>query len=358
MIIPIILSGGNGTRLWPLSRKDRPKQFLELLGSDTLFTGTVKRFEDPSLFQRPIILANAGHRHLLEGEIRKNGLEDSLVLLEPESRNTAAAIASVTELLNGEGMGDEIAVFAPSDAYVDDPRQYMEYMREGERWARRDMVVCFGIKPTCPETGYGYIKIKKKLEGNTYEVDRFVEKPNLKTAIDFLGSRKYLWNSGIFMCRLSVLSKLFDTLCGELQLSLRKTLEHSKRDGNRLYLDREHFSECTNISFDYAVMEKLSERQLSVVSMNLLWSDVGSYSSLFSLNTDGRVENNVLQGNVIANGTENCYIRSAGRTICCSDVEDLVIVEEEDVILVMKKSKSQNIRELVKIAGERDPGLR
>ncbi|MDR1494497.1 MAG: hypothetical protein LBI29_00470 [Rickettsiales bacterium] len=358
MMIPIILSGGSGTRLWPLSRKNRPKQFLELIDNNTLFTGTIKRFEDQSVFQRPIILANVAHRHLLDTEIAKNGLGECLVLLEPEARNTAAAIASVTELLKDKGRGEEVAVFVPSDAYIDDVKQYVECMLEGEQSALKGLMVCFGIKPIYPETGYGYIKIKKKLQKNSYEVDRFVEKPNLNTAIDFLRSRKYFWNSGIFMCKISVLSELFATFCEELQHNVRKTLKNSNYIGNMLYLSGEHFSRCENISFDYAVMEKLSEKQLTVVSMNLLWSDVGSYSSLFTLNTDRRVDNNVVQGNVIVNNTEGCYIKSNNRVICCSDVEDLVIVEEQDVILIMKKNKSQNLRKLIDIIGEKDPSLK
>ncbi|MDR1425986.1 MAG: hypothetical protein LBI70_03275 [Rickettsiales bacterium] len=358
MIIPIVLSGGNGTRLWPLSRKERPKQFIELINNDTLFTGTLKRFENSEIFQKPVILANVAHKHLLDREIEINKLKEPLIVLEPEARNTAAAIATVTELLNEQGKGDEVAIFIPSDAFIDDPGQYEEYLREGECLAWENKMVCFGIKPTYPESGYGYIKIKKKFQDNSYGVDKFVEKPDLKTAISFLKTGKYLWNSGMFMCKIGVLSELFGTHCGELQNSVRGIIRHSSYSGNVLSLDSSYSLECKNISFDYAIMEKLDERQIMVVSMNLLWSDVGSYASLFSINRDRTEDNNVLYGEVVLNNTSNCYIRSGGKTICCSDLDDLVIVEEDDVILVMKKSKSQNIKKLVDLIGEKNPSLR
>jgi mannose-1-phosphate guanylyltransferase/mannose-6-phosphate isomerase len=328
------------------------------MNDETLFTGTLRRFDDSRVFQKPIILANVSHRHLVDREIAKNGLVEPLVLLEPEVRNTAAAIASITELLKNEGKGEETAVFVPSDAYIDDTNQYVEYLVEGEQWAREGMMVCFGIKPAYPETGYGYIKTKRKSRGNSYVVDSFIEKPNLRTAIGFLKSEKYLWNSGMFMCKPSVISELLRLNCEELQSNIIETLGHSNRVKNVVYLSDKHFSKCKNVSFDYAIMEKLNEKQLMVVSMNLLWSDVGSYSSLFSMNKEKTEDNNVVQGNVVLNNTENCYIRANSRIVCCSDIEDLVIVEEKDVILVMRKNKSQNLKKLMEIIGREHETLK
>jgi mannose-1-phosphate guanylyltransferase len=220
------------------------------------------------------------------------------------------------------------------------------------------MMVCFGIRPTYPETGYGYIKIKEKFHSNSYAVDKFVEKPDLGTAMGFLKNGKYLWNSGIFMCKLSILSSLFRTSCEELWNNIGETLEQSSYTGNTLYLNDKCFPKCKDISFDYAIMEKLDGKQLVTVSMNLLWSDMGNYSSLFSMSRDRTEDNNVIQGRVIVNNTENCYLRSSGKIICCSDIENLVVVEENDVILVMRKNKSQNIKKLMEIIEERDTTLK
>jgi mannose-1-phosphate guanylyltransferase/mannose-6-phosphate isomerase len=347
MIVPVILSGGSGTRLWPLSRKQKPKQFIKLINNNTLFTETVSRFKDTVGFSEPIILGNVLHRGYLEKEMLENNISDSLLLLEPEARSTAAAIASVTEFLHSLGRDNDVAVFVPADAYLDDTGQFREYLLEGEQLAKESMLVCFGIKPTYPETGYGYLKIKKKLYGNFYEVDKFVEKPNLETALSFLKDGKYLWNSGIFMCKISILVGLFREYCSDIYNSVELSVKNSNYEKNIFFLNKKYFSECANISFDYAVAEKLTNKQLTVVSMNLLWSDVGSYNSLFSIDPNKTSENNITFGKVLLNNVNNCYLKSKNKILCCSDVEDLVIIEENDVMLVMKKNKSQNIKNLI-----------
>ncbi|MDR2778480.1 MAG: hypothetical protein LBB13_03205 [Rickettsiales bacterium] len=357
MIVPIILSGGNGTRLWPLSRKRKPKQFIELLNSNTLFTETVNRFKNGTAFLEPIVLGNVAHREYLEKEMIKNGISSCLLVLEPEARNTAAAIANITEFMNNIGKGDAVVVFVPSDAYLDDANQFVEYLLEGELLAMDNKLVCFGIKPTYPETGYGYLKTKGKLWGNFYEADKFVEKPNLKTAIDFIKDGKYFWNSGIFMCKISVLLKLFQQHCPDIYNIAKLTIRNSKYEKNILCLDKEYFSKCTDISFDYAIAEKLTSEQLAVISMNLLWSDVGSYNSLFTINPNKTPENNIVSGSAILNDVNNCYLRSRDKIICCSGIEDLVIVEEADTILVMKKSRSQNIKNLVDSIRKQRPDI-
>ncbi|MDR2078048.1 MAG: hypothetical protein LBP39_03730 [Rickettsiales bacterium] len=357
MIVPVILSGGSGTRLWPLSRKQKPKQFIELVNGNTLFTETISRFKDNNTFLEPIILGNVAHRKYIGEEMAKNGIGNSLVLLEPEARNTAAAIASAVEFLCDLGRENEIAIFVPSDAYIDDIDQFKEYIIEGSPLAEKNMLICFGIKPIYPEIGYGYLKTGKKLIGNLYKIDKFVEKPNIETAIDFLKSGKYFWNSGIFMCKVSILVELFQQYCPDIYDAVKLTIRNSKGEGNVLHLDRECFLKCPNTSFDYAIAEKLTGEQLAAVSMNLLWSDVGSYNLLFSINPNKTAENNIVSGKALLNNVNNCYLKSKNRILCCSDVEDLVIVEEDDVILVMKKNKSQNIKNLVSLIGKQMPNI-
>lgn len=347
MIVPIILSGGNGTRLWPLSNNKKPKQFIKLINNNTLFTETILRFSNNNMYSDPIILSNIRYHDLVLEELKSNNINDFKVFLEPMVRNTAPAIASVISYLN-EKAPDDIVLFIPSDAYIDDVDRFNEFILEGKNLAENNKLVCFGIKPNHPETGYGYIKVGKKIGMNSYIVDNFTEKPILEIAIEFLKSKNYLWNTGIFMCKVSLMSELFAKYAPSLNDSIRETLIKSEVKNNTIYLDSSSFEKCEDISIDYALIEKLNKEQLVVVSMNILWSDVGSYKSLYDINQDKTKEENIIYGNVILNNTSNCYINSKNKIICCSDIDDLVIVEEGDYILVMKKSKSQNVRAIVK----------
>lgn len=348
MIIPIILSGGNGTRLWPISDNEKPKQFVKLIGNSTLFTQTVERFSDRNVFLNPIILGNIKHKKLIELEISKNNIQNSLVILEPEIRNTAPAIASVIKYLNNNYENvEDIVMFVPSDAYIDDQERFKEFVLEGELLAKLNKVVCFGIKPLNPEIGYGYIKIGEKISANSYSVQRFVEKPSLEKAIEFIKEKNYLWNAGIFMGKISVLSKIFAENSKELWDNIDNVIKKSKNINNNVYLDNELFSKCENISIDYTIIEKLKSEQLAVVSVNVIWSDVGSYKSLFDINPNKNTDENIIFGESFTKNTRNCFIRAKNKIICCSDLENLVIVEEGDYILVMNKNKSQNLKDLV-----------
>lgn len=349
MIIPVILSGGNGTRLWPLSSSEKPKQFIKLINDNTLFTETILRFSDGNIYSNPIVLSNIKYHDLVMEELKNNSIGDFLVFWEPMVRNTAPAIASVILHLEKK-TPDDIVLFVPSDAYIDDTERFNEFILEGEKLAKNNKLVCFGIKPNHPETGYGYIKCSKKIGLNSYMVDNFTEKPDLETAIEFLKDKSYLWNAGIFMCKVSTMSKLFTEYTPDLTKMIKDTIAISKIEDKAVYLDNDFFSKCENISVDYALIEKLTKEQLAVVSMNILWNDIGSYKSLFDINPDKTKEENIIYGNAVLNNTSNCYINSQNKTICCSDVDDLVIVEKGDYILVMKKSKSQSVRSIVKMA--------
>ena len=347
MIIPIILSGGNGTRLWPLSNNKKPKQFIKLINDNTLFTETILRFKNKDIYTEPIILSNIKYNELILEELKNNNLYKATIFFEPISRNTAPAIANVVNYLVHKRPND-IALFLPSDAYIDDVDRFTEFLIEGEGLAQNDKLVCFGIKPTYPETGYGYIKSCEKIGNNSYVVDSFTEKPDLEKAIEFLKDKNYFWNAGIFMCKVSVMVDLFDNYATKLNSLVKYTLEKSEIKDNIVYLNNDTFKECEDISIDYALIEKLNKNQLAVVSMNVIWSDVGSYKSLFDINNNKTVDENVIYGNVVLNNTNNCYISSKNKIVCCSDVDDLVVIEEGDYILVMKKSKSQNVREIVR----------
>ncbi len=347
MITPIILSGGNGTRLWPMSRKAKPKQFIEFIDGETMFTQTIKRFKDKKVFSRPIILGNINHETLIDKELKKNRISKSTVVLEPKAKNTAPAIAAVIEYLHRQGRDDEIVVFIASDAYINDVHNFQSYLEEGEAIARDDKIICFGIKPLYPEVGYGYIKLDKKIKDDSYSVDRFVEKPQLEKAIEFLNAGNYLWNAGIFMCKVSTMRNLFKKFQNKLYENIENTISNSEIKDNKLYLNKELFEQSEEISIDYAIIENLTSNELVVVSMNIVWSDLGSFKSLYDINANKTGDNNIVSGHAILNNTENCLIRSSKKLICCSDVDDLVIIEEKDTILIMKKDKSQNVKKII-----------
>ena len=341
----VIIAGGNGTRLWPMSKKSKPKQFVKVLGNDTLFTQTIKRFDE---YKNNItILGNINHKDLIEEEIKVNNLKNCEVFLEPKAMNTAPAICSVIEYLMNNKKGDEIVVFCPSDAYINDTESFIKSLKVGEKLAKDNRVICFGIQPLYPETGYGYIKLGDKINDDAFYVDRFVEKPEMEKAIEFLKSEQYLWNGGIFMSKVSVLHELFKKFQNNLLLNIQETLKKSKVEKNFIFLDKEQFEKCEEISIDYAIIENLDASNLATVPLKLVWSDVGSYKALFDIDKNKTKNNNVIEGTVILNNTENCFIKTNKKIICCSDVEDLVLVEEDDVLLVMKKDKSQNIKKLI-----------
>lgn len=350
----VIQAGGNGTRLWPISRKNKPKQFVKLLNNETLFSQTVQRFE--SLNNDVIILGNVNHKHLIEDEIKKNNLKNPKVFLEPKAMNTAPSICVVVEYLMINNCKDEIVVFCPSDQYMNDVDSFINSLKVGEKFAKDNKVVCFGIQPLYPETGYGYIKVGDRINDSAFYVDRFVEKPNIERAIEFLKDGGYLWNGGIFMAKVSVLHELFKKYQRPLLDSIELTLEYSKEENNTILLNKDYFEKVEEISIDYAIIENLNSSNLVTVPLKLVWSDVGSYKSLFDIDNDKTKDKNVINGKVVLHNTENCYIKSNKKVICCSDVEDLVIVEEDDAILIMKKDKSQNIKKLIEKCKEENFG--
>ncbi len=345
MIIPVILSGGSGTRLWPLSRAVYPKQFVPLLDEGSLFQDTLDRIAGLEACDKPLVICNEEHRFLVAEQLRQQGVESGGILLEPIGKNTAPAVACAA--LHARQL-DENAVLLvmPSDHVIQDRDAFRQCVLTGARQAEAGKLVTFGIVAEQPETGYGYIRRAKGTDGEAYPVAEFVEKPDLETAKGYVESGEYFWNSGMFMFRV-------DSYLQELEQWHPQILEQStsayaagEADLDFFRLGKEAFSACPAESIDYAVMEKTG--RAVVVPMDVHWNDVGSWTSLADVSGPDE-DGNVLLGDVVAEEVTNCYLRGENRMIAGVGIDNLVVVESADAVLVADKSKAQDIKKVVEL---------
>jgi mannose-1-phosphate guanylyltransferase/mannose-6-phosphate isomerase len=338
-ILPVILSGGSGTRLWPLSREAYPKQFLPLVGDATMLQATWKRVA-PISGKRPIIVANQEHRFMVAEQLLEVGASPEAIILEPLGRNTAPAIAiaALEALKNGD---DALLLVLPSDHVVQDEAAFHAAVDAAIASAEQGKLVTFGIVPSGPETGYGYIKA---VAGQgTRAVERFVEKPDLETAKQYVVSGEYFWNSGMFLFKASSYLDALEKLQPAMLQACRRSLELAKRDEDFIRLDAASFAECPADSIDYAVMEKTDAA--AVVPLDAQWSDVGSWSALWEANARDE-DGNSHHGDVIAIDCHNTYAHGQ-RLITMIGLEDVVVVETDDAILVSDKSRVQDVKTIV-----------
>ena len=344
LIVPVILSGGSGSRLWPLSRKALPKQLLPLAGSDTMIQATASRARDKS-FAAPIIIAGQDHRFLIAEQLRAAGIAGARIILEPAGRNTAPA-AAVAALKVMEDDPEGLILLMPSDHVVADPKAFQEAVVAAAVAARTGALVTFGIKPAAPETGYGYIKAGKPLEGapGTLEVERFVEKPDRATAEAYLKSGQYYWNSGMFLFSARAVLAEMERLEPGMLTSCRDAIQHAHRDLDFIRLGEAAFLACPSQSIDYAIMERTA--RAAVVPADMGWSDVGSWQSLWEISPrDG--DGNTLLGDVVIQQAVNSYIRSEGPLVAAVGVDNLVVVATKDAVLVSHRSASQDVKKIV-----------
>ena len=344
-MIPIILAGGSGTRLWPLSRELYPKQFLSLTSDRTMLQDTVGRVAGIPGIESPIVLCKDEHRFLVGEQLQQIGVEVGAIILEPVGRNTAPAlaVAALQSLAVGE---DPVLLVLPSDHVISDQDSFRKAAVAGEQLAQQGRLITFGIVPGCAETGYGYIRRGSELtEGSgAFRVDSFVEKPDLDTAQRYLDSGDYLWNSGMFMFKASSLLEEMDKYAPEITAACRKAFDKKTYDLDFLRLDKQAFSECPDDSIDYAVMEKTSEAV--VVSLDCGWSDVGSWSSLQEV-SDNDVDGNALKGDVIARDTSGCYLRAESRLLAAVGLRDHIVIETSDAVVVAPRERSQDVKMIV-----------
>ena len=347
-IYPVILSGGSGTRLWPLSRSMYPKQFIRFFDDQNAsFLGaTLKRLAQDDGFAPPILLCNNNHRFLVREELDKLELEARSIILEPVARNTAPAIA-VAALTAFADDPSAILVVMPSDHVIKDERRFVEAVKRATKVAATGKLVLFGIEPTGAHTGYGYIRKGGAVEGfngGAFTVDEFFEKPDKATARTYYEDGEHYWNSGIFVLHARTFLEELATLEPRLLANVKTALQNAENDLGFLRLEHKSFSQSASISIDYAVMERT--KKAAMLPIDVGWNDVGSWSSLWDVATRDQ-NGNFVHGEAIMEETNNCYIHSEKALVSTIGVSDLIVVDTPDAILVADKSKAQDVGKIV-----------
>ncbi len=340
-ITPVILSGGMGTRLWPLSRELYPKQLLPLVGERTMLQETLHRLSGVDV-AAPIVVCNEAHRFLVAEQLRQSGYKPQAILLEPVGRNTAPAIA----LAALKADPDTLLLVLPADHVIRNVPAFEAAIRIAAVSAAAGRMVTFGIVPTAPETGYGYIK-KAPADSKgaaVYPIAQFVEKPTLERAQHFLQDGSYYWNSGMFLFKASVYLRELERFAPDIAVSAKAALAASQPDLDFVRVDKPAFEACRSDSIDYAVMEKTADAV--VVPLDAGWSDVGSWSALQdALPADA--QGNVMRGDVLVEDTSGCYLYSETRLVSAVGLKDHIVVETKDAVLVAPKDRVQDVKKLV-----------
>ena len=345
LIIPVILSGGAGTRLWPLSTPERPKQLLSLIGEATMLEATARRVADPALFGPAVVVGSASHADAIEQQVQRLGA----LILEPEARNTAPAIA-LAALAAGE---DDLLLILPSDHLIGDEDAFRRAIEAAVPAAIQGWLVTFGIQPERPETGYGYIMRGQPIAAGVHRVERFIEKPDSDTAATFFADGRYDWNGGIFLFRAGIFLGALAVYAPDMLAAAQAAMADARRDDRRIYPDAVRFRASPSQSIDYAVMEK-AER-VAVVPVAMGWSDVGSWDALYQVAAKD-LDGNAAAGEVVAIGSSGCLIRSDGPVVAAVGLEDLIIIAGKDAVLVIPRGESQRVREAVEALKAKRPG--
>ncbi|CNK62937.1 mannose-1-phosphate guanylyltransferase/mannose-6-phosphate isomerase [Yersinia proxima] len=345
MLLPVIMAGGTGSRLWPMSRELYPKQFLRLHGVNSMLQETVNRLEGISV-REPVVICNEEHRFLVAEQLRQINKLSHNIILEPVGRNTAPAIALAA--LNAISQGDDpIMLVLAADHIINDCDAFHQAINDAIPFAKKDSLVTFGIVPTGPETGYGYIQRGESTVNDiseAFKVKRFVEKPNLETAEQYINSGEYYWNSGMFMFRAKRYIQELDKFRPDILDACKAAMKDSDSDKDFITIDKDKFSACPDESIDYAVMEQTSNAV--VVPLDAGWSDVGSWSALWDVSNKDKL-GNAVTGDTFLHDTQNCYINTDEKLVAAVGVDNLVIVSTKDAVLVVDKSKVQDVKKIV-----------
>ena len=341
-ITPVLLCGGVGSRLWPVSRQGRPKQYLNLIGETSMLQQTLTRIE--SLAQTsPIIVCNEEHRFLVAEQVRQLGLTSPTIILEPEGKNTAPAIALAAIAASASDSEVNLLVL-PADHYVGKPTALIDAIEKAASAASQGKLVTFGLVPSHPETGYGYIRRGEALAIDVSVLERFVEKPDQPTAEGYIASGDYVWNSGMFMFTAGQFLVSLAKFQPKMAQVCQRAMEQAERDMDFIRPDAEVFTTCPSDSIDYAVMEHTPDG--AVVSLDCDWSDIGAWSALWQTG-DQDSAGNVTHGDVVLNKTQNSYIRSQSRLVTTTGVSDIVVVETADAVMVADRHSVQDVKDIV-----------
>lgn len=342
MFTPVIMAGGTGSRLWPLSRQQHPKQFLPLCGEQTMLQQTVQRLSGLDA-AAPLLICNEDHRFLLAEQLRQIGVDAGKIILEPVGKNTAPAIAlaAFSALASGR---DPVLLVLAADHYIKDTVGFQQAVRAATQLANQEKLVTFGIVPDSPETGYGYIQRGEPCSENGFKVQRFVEKPSLGVAQQYLASGDYYWNSGMFMFKASVYLQALKKFRADIYTACEQAVADCRQDLDFTRLNEEAFLQCPEDSIDYAVMEKTSDA--AMVPLDAGWSDVGAWNSLWQVG-DKDINGNVASGDTLLLDSHDSLVHSTHKLIATLGVNNLVIVETKDAVLVASKDDIQQVKAIV-----------
>ncbi len=351
-IIPVILAGGTGSRLWPLSRKSFPKQFLNLLENDeyTMLQRTYKRIENLEEISKPIVICNEEHRFIVSNQMKEINIEPLDILLEPEGRNTTAAVTiaalKALDIFKNKNI-EPILLILPSDHQIKDVKSFELTIKNSIELALQDNLVTFGVLPTYPATGYGYIKSEKVLDHNAFNgirLNQFVEKPDKKTAKLFLKDKKYSWNSGMFFFKATTILDEIKNFAPEVLIYCEKCLDKSKVDLDFLRLEEKSFKQCENISIDISIFEKT--KKAFVMPLNCGWNDIGNWESLWEMSKKD-LNGNYFDGKILAEGVQNSMLKSKDKLVVGIDLENIIVVETKDAVLIANKNSSEKVKNIV-----------
>ncbi len=347
-ILPVILSGGSGTRLWPLSRKTLPKQYLSINSQEniSLLQNTQKRLEHLKNLFNPIIICNEDHRFIVAEQMREINVKPNTIFLEPFGRNTCAPII-ISALKALRDSKDPMVLVLSSDHQILDQKKFIKTINLGVEYAQKGRIITFGVIPTSPATGYGYIRSKQEfLKGNLqgYEIEKFIEKPNLKTAKELIKDKHYTWNSGIFLFKASNLLNEVDKIFPEMLSKCKKCLDKATPDLDFFRLNQELFSSVPNYSFDVAIMEKTSLG--TVLPLDAGWSDIGNWNSVWKVSN--KDENaNYIKGNVELKDSKNCYVESSEKLVYGLGLKNLIIIQSDDATLIIDQNEAEKVKNIV-----------
>ena len=353
-ILPVILCGGSGSRLWPLSRQSFPKQFLSLNFTDgySLLQKTQQRIKNIDNILKPILICNEEHRFIVAEQMRKIEVKPSAIILEPFGRNTAPAI-TVAAIKALDMYDDPNLLILSSDHQIDNEEAFSNVIEKGLEYSENDSLVTFGIVPTSPETGYGYIKSEESLDAKQIRGSKivcFTEKPDKSNAEIFIKDNRFTWNSGIFLFKASLILKELNKFSKDLVENCYSSLDKKLYDLDFQRLDKNSFAACPNVSIDIAVMEKTNNAY--VLPLNVGWSDVGSWDFVWKISKKDS-HGNVIEGNVVEKNTENSFLSSQNRIIAAIGIKNMIVVETRDAILVANKDQAQEVKNIVSLLNEK-----